>query len=70
MGFAGIYGSNDPVTRTTLWTELANTLDTLFLGDFNIVKAFSDCVGGEGHIIRGRESRGWTNLVGKFNMEE
>lgn len=55
-----------------LWNELAAALDPtykwLIMGDFNMVKKESDCLGGDGGPIRGREARAWTNLVRKCQL--
>lgn len=74
LGFFGIYGPNESAGRTGLWSELGTTLDStynwMFLGDFNMIELHSDQVGGDGHIIRGREARAWTNLTRTFNLTD
>lgn len=72
LGFVGLYGPNDPAGRISLWAELSPTLDKsyrwVFSGDFNMIELPNDHIGGDGHIIRGREGRTWANLVRTFNL--
>lgn len=72
IGFTSIYGPNDGASQTALWNELALVLDPAFkwllMGDFNMVEAASDLLGGDGGPIWGREARAWSNLVCKCSL--
>lgn len=74
LGFLGIYAPNSSGERAALWRELSTCIDSshrwIVGGDFNMIEATSDQIGGLGTTIAGSERRAWQHLARHLQLED
>jgi hypothetical protein len=63
IGLLGIYAANSTADQELLWQEIKDSIENsykwIFLGNFNMIDAASNCKGGAIKLVIGAEKLAW-----------